>query len=168
MIKSYKKKFKYLIFLCLILKTLIFTVYKLNELKTSNGSYVTLGESMLRGDHRAGNHLFMLAALLRFSHLTGRKIIMPVNNNTWYLDKLFDFQRYSQSRYNDGIIRWVLRSALNFASDGEVVREQSQENSMVNSIKSRGKVKSKKKSRLLLSLERRISLCILSKEVSVL
>ncbi|ESN98882.1 hypothetical protein HELRODRAFT_162346 [Helobdella robusta] len=113
--------------------------------------------------------------------------------------------------------RWVLRSALNFASDGEVVREvggefqrtgpekakadlakecltrvkkkreedrkpgrleirrepretrisnikrmmqQSQENSMVNSIKSRGKVKSKKKSKItIVTREKDIIVC---------
>ncbi|ESO12306.1 hypothetical protein HELRODRAFT_158793 [Helobdella robusta] len=78
---------------------------ELNALKSllvSHNSYVTLCESMLRGDHRAGNHLFMLAALLRFSYLTDRKVIMPVNNkNTWYLDKLFDFRKHSQASTNN-------------------------------------------------------------------
>ena len=50
--------------------------------------YVSMCEARLRGDHRTGNHMFMLAAMIYIAKLTGRELVMP--RTGWKLDEAFD------------------------------------------------------------------------------
>ena len=51
--------------------------------------YLSLCEDRLIGNHRTGNHLFMLAAMIDIARKTGRRIVMP--RYGWRLDDVFDF-----------------------------------------------------------------------------
>src|SRR6218665_3880 len=59
--------------------------------------WITLCDSHLRGNHRTGNHLFMLAAMLHLAQVTNRTLIMP--RDGWKLDRVFDLrvERYNKS-----------------------------------------------------------------------
>ena len=50
--------------------------------------YVSMCEARLRGDHRTGNHMFMLAAMIYIAKLTRRELVMP--RTGWKLDGAFD------------------------------------------------------------------------------
>jgi galactoside 2-L-fucosyltransferase 1/2 len=65
--------------------------------------YVTLCPERLRGDHRTGNHLFLLAAAVYVAERTNRTVAMPTCG--WPLDRTFNFQRTTDDvvidRYDD-------------------------------------------------------------------
>lgn len=63
---------------------------------TTHGKYVSLCRARLTGNHRTGNHLFMLAAMLHVARVTGRTLVMP--RTGWYLDQIFQL---NITRYDD-------------------------------------------------------------------
>src|SRR6218665_3572453 len=61
---------------------------------TPHTKYVSLCRARLTGNHRTGNHLFILASMLHVARVTGRTLVMP--RSGWYLDQIFklDIPRY--------------------------------------------------------------------------
>ena len=60
--------------------------------------YVTLCQARLHGNHRTGNHLFLLAGMLYAAQLTGREVSMPAGG--WLLDDTFQLDEID--RYQTG------------------------------------------------------------------
>ena len=50
--------------------------------------YVSMCKERLLDDHRTGNHMFMLAAMIYIAQLTKREVVMPTAR--WVLDETFD------------------------------------------------------------------------------
>lgn len=62
----------------------------LTERQVKPKKWVSLCDPKLWGNHRTGNHLFMLSAMLHLAQLTNRTLIMP--RKGWKLDRVFDLQ----------------------------------------------------------------------------
>jgi len=58
--------------------------------RRNSGQYVTLCTQRFHGDHRTGNHLFLLAAAIYVAEQTNRTVAMPTCG--WPIDRTFDLR----------------------------------------------------------------------------
>lgn len=64
--------------------------HKPKKTSTSTDKFVSLCGARLSGNHRTGNHLFMLAAMLHLAKLTNRTLVLPTSG--WRLENIFDLK----------------------------------------------------------------------------